>query len=391
MTNEQYVTLHRRDDVRALALKRAPEGVDLRWCLQQIEGLQLAERKLPRWAAAEGLWFPPRLSMEQCSSEATASYKRMLVERLLPEVERTEMTDLTGGFGVDFSYIAPLFRTATYVERLSHLCDVARHNLPLLGLPEARVLCDEADAYLSADHRLSLLFLDPARRDTVGRKTVAIADCTPDVAQLHDRLLEQASVVLIKLSPMLDIRDALRALPSVSEVHVVGAQGECKDLLLVLQRGAHEVTYHCADLGATPSLVVAKETERHTAPRVTDGVGAYLYEPNACVLKAGLQDVLCERYGVGKLHAMSHLFTSDEAVAAFPGRGFRVEQVGDFSKQGVRQLLADVRQANLTIRNFPSTVADLRRQLTLKEGGDVYLFATTLADGRHALIRCRKI
>ena len=238
MTNEEFIRLHLRDDVRNLALHCREDGVDARWCLQQIEGWQKAVDKLPRWSQTEGLWYPPSLSMEQCSGERTACYKRSIVERLLPVASRTAFTDLTGGYGIDFSYIAPLFRRSDYVERNEELCRIAGHNFPALDICGANVICADSIAFLNdVAGKYDLIYLDPARRDTAGRKTVAIEDCTPDICFLQQRLLETGKYVIVKLSPMLDISAALARLQSVSEVHVVCVKGECKELLFVQQAG----------------------------------------------------------------------------------------------------------------------------------------------------------
>lgn len=368
MDNSEYILAHRTDDVRALALRSADAGIDKSFCLRQIEAWQTARTKLPRWAATDGILFPPRLNMEQCSSQLTAEYKARLVERLLPE-ERGSMTDLTGGFGVDFSFLAPLFRNAVYVERNSDLCEMAQHNLPLLGAGHARVECAQAEDFLDGAGQQDLIFLDPARRDDAGRKVVALSDCSPDVAALSPALLSRSRVVMVKLSPMLDIGQALLSLHSVREVHTVSVDGECRELLLVLAAG------EC----------------RHAQPRIAGTPGQFLYEPNASILKAGVQDALCESMDVSKLHPFSHLFTSDILRQNFPGRSFRVDGISTCGKRELKSFLRDVRQANLAVRNFPSTVAQLRKQWHLAEGGDIYLFATTLADGTHALIRCSKV
>lgn len=331
--------------------------------------------------------------MEQCSSEATALYKREQIERLLPPNERQSMVDLTGGYGVDFSFIASLFARSVYVERLSHLCDIAHHNFPLLKLEGAEILCQETEATSPLlKEQYSLIFIDPARRDTAGRKTVAIEDCTPDVAQMMPTLLECAKVVIIKLSPMLDITQALRALPAVSEVHVVSVKGECKELLIVCASSeSQNITYHCANLSSGDSTFTSTAAEATSAPlKCTSIPQNFLYEPNASILKGNVQNIAGHRFGLQKLHPMSNLFTSTELAAAFPGRKFRITGWSDFNKRNLKQLLSGLTQANLTVRNFPATVAELRKRLKLREGGNVYLFATTLADGNHALIRCEK-
>ena len=404
MTNEAYISEHREEDVRCLALTKAPDGVDHKWSLQQIEGWQLARKKLPRWAETEGVWYPPRISMEQCSSERTAEYKRNLVERLLPDAkDRCTMMDLTGGLGVDFAAMAPLFREATYVEIQAHLRELARHNMPLLtSLSSNLSILEETRA------EGDMVFLDPARRDTAGRKTVLIEDCTPNILEMQDELLARCRYVMVKLSPMLDITKALRQLHDVREVHVVSLQGECKELLFVMSSGNDTrdlsadsadhlaaspgvIVYHCVNLGTDEDeVMVSFEGKSELKGAVIfegDDMPQYLYEPNASVLKSGTQDVLCERYGVKKLHPMSNLFVGETFIPHFPGRRFRITGWGDFSKKDIRRLTGDLRRANLTIRNFPTSVTTLRRQLRIAEGGDTCLFATTLADGSHTLIR----
>lgn len=390
MTNEEFIRLHRQEDTSALALKRAPEGVDLKFCLEQIRSRQKAERKLPHWASVEGLLFPPVLSMEQCSSEETAKYKQQLVERILPPEERNQMTDLTAGFGVDFSTLALLFKRAVYVEQQQRLCEIARHNMPLLGLGDAAIRCEECEEFLKTMDYADLIFMDPARRDDSGRKTVMLEDCTPCVTSMLPDLLERCRYLLLKLSPMLDIRAALNALHHVSEVHVVSVDGECRELLLLLDaRNCKPASFHCVNLGRKPGSFQVESTEQISAV-VADAPLQYLYEPNASVLKAGVQDAMCTRFGVAKLHRNSHLFTSSRRVKNFLGREFRVQACHDFSKQSLKALQSQVKQANLTVRNFPSTVDQLRKRLKLKEGGNVYLFATTLSDERHVLIQCEK-
>lgn len=396
MKNADFIDKHRADDVHLLALQKPPQGVDLKYCLQQIEGWQMAKRKLPRWAEHKEILFPPRVSLEQCSSETTALYKRQLVERLLPdEASRAKMADFTGGFGVDFSYMAPLFTESLYVERQDVLCQTAHHNFGILGLSNAQILCAETteDSFFLREP-FSFVFLDPARRDSLGRKTVLIEDCTPNVAALQDLLLRAAPLVMLKLSPMLDITSALRVLKDVREVHVVSIENECKELLLVMGQGSG-LSYHCVNLGSPepPFIIDAENGEIAKNAHFIDGIptSGYLFEPNVSILKAGVQNALCNCFPLQKLHPMSHLFYSPAPVDAFPGRCFRLLGWSDFSKRSLRQLLGDLRQSNLTLRNFPSTTADLRKRLGLREGGDTYLFATTLRNGSHALMRCERL
>lgn len=388
MTNEAFIVEHRNADVRALALGKVPTGVDLHYCLQQIEGCQIAERKIPSWARTAGIVYPVRLSLEQCSSEQTSLCKRRVIERLMPD-GRHKMADITGGFGIDFYHMGQLFDEAHYVERNETLCEIARHNLPLLGMEKVHVHHQESEDFLDETGHFDFIYLDPGRRDSAGRKMVALSDCSPNVEALQEKLLARADTVLVKLSPMLDIQDALRRLSGVREVHVVSADGECKEVLLVMGRGQGEVTYHCVNLSArTQTFCTA---ERNAKPVVASQPERYLYEPNASILKAGVQDVLCQSFGIRKLHPFSHLFTSSHFIENFPGRSFLIEDCCSFAKKELKRMLADTGQCNLSVRNFPCSVAELRRRLKLREGGDCYLFATTLGDDSHALLRCKRL
>ena len=383
----RFIEENARADVRSLALqaKKYPK-VDMAMAVVQIAGRQIAEAKVPTWYRTEGLLYPKHLSMEQCSSEATAIYKASLMEG-------ETFADLTGGFGIDCSFLSRKFKQADYVERQAELCELAKHNFPLLGL-SIGVHNEDGVEYLEQMQPVDCLFLDPARRDGHGGKTVAISDCEPDVSALEDLLVEKAQTVMIKLSPMLDLSLALKTLKYVREVHIVSVNNECKELLLILQKSSvsSEVAIHCEHIvNAQHQHYTFTQEQEHTSdcPLATE-VDAYLYEPNASILKAGAYRSLTQTYGVKKLHTSSHLYTSSCFIEDFPGRRFQVEAVSGFGKKGLKDFLQGMDKANLTIRNFPSSVAELRKRLKLKEGGEDYLFATTLADESKVLIKCKK-
>lgn len=389
MTNEEFIAKNKDADVHALALSKAPAGIDLHFCLQQIEGKQIAQKKLPFWAKTESILFPPKLSLEQCSSEQTALYKQQLVERLLPK-GRQKMVDLTGGFGIDFSFLAKLFDEADYVETNENLCNIAQHNAPLLGLQKTKVYNKKCEDFLDEMGNFDFIYLDPSRRDADGRKVIALSDCSPNIESLQEKLLDHAQIVLVKLSPMLDIQDTLRRLSNVSEVHVISVGGECKEILLVLCREKKdELCFYCVNIATqTQSFcTIIRDVE----PVLASQLERYLYEPNASIMKAGVQNALCQTYDVKKLHPFSHLFVSSHFIEDFPGRSFKIENYCGFGKKDLKKLLEDISQCNLTIRNFPATVAELRKRLKLREGGNIYLFATTLSDEAHVLIRCSQL
>ena len=419
MTTAEFIREYRERDIRQLALQanRFPD-VDMPYALDQIQGWQIARRKLPKWAACDGVIFPPHLSMEQCSSEPTAQYKLNLATEwttLNSELSTqncrrqqfktqnskfktsTRMTDLTGGFGVDFSFTSCAFAAATYVERNESLCRIVEHNLPLLGLNNATVVCADAVEYLSTVEPQTMLFLDPARRDEHGAKTVMLADCTPDVVQLLPQLLEKSRFTMLKLSPMLDWHKAVDDLQgAVREVHIVSVGGECKELLLVLSTVVEsELKVYCADLSTasdTSSLFVY--TPDSSAPVANSKLktqnSKFVHEPNASIMKAGCFDELAAAYGVSPVSRNSHLFLSDEPVEDFPGRSFVVERVTTMNKSELRKALVGIEKANIATRNFPLTVAELRKRLKIKDGGDVYIFATTTVEGEHLLLISRK-
>lgn len=383
---KDFISKHRNEDIRSLALqaKRYP-GIDVREAVAQIEGWQLAKEKLPEWAATEGILYPPRLSMEQCSSQATALYKARIVKG-------KQMADITGGFGIDCSYLAQKFEKAIYIERNKILCDIARHNFGLLNLNNIEIINGQSEDFFERLPHCDWIYADPARRDSSGGKVVALADCEPDIPALEERLLSHCDKAMIKCSPMLDITAACRELHTAIEVHIVAVNNECKELLLILssEGSNHPVTINCVN--------ILKESEQHFGCIIganhnvsyANSIDKYLYEPNAAIQKGGCDDALSEAYGVDKLHPNSHLFTSSRLIKEFPGRVFTVESSGGFSKSEIKSLLTGIRQANITVRNFPDTVQGLRKRLKIAEGGDTYIFATTLFNGEKALIRCRK-
>lgn len=381
--NQTFIREHREDDIRELALQaHRYSGIDVPFCVQQIAGWQTARRKLPTWAATEGILFPVHLSMEQCSSEQAAAYKRSICK------PGHSLTDLTAGFGVDVTVMGRAFEHVNYVERNAELCDIARNNLPLLGIRHFTVFCTNAEDVLEQLPHQSLIYLDPARRDNNGGKVVAISDCTPDLSALQDRLLAHADCVMAKLSPMLDLTNILRELHHVSEIHIVSVDGECKEVLVMLQGSVpedNEPQLFCVNIVKGKPLVFRAQLNDKSAPCIfADTPGAYLYEPNASIMKAGCFRQLATHYGLLKLHPESHLFTSDALVPDFPGRTFRIRQVMGLKDKSLRSL----GKANLTVRNFPATVAELRKRLKLRDGGSDYLFATTLADGSHVILCC---
>ena len=348
--------------------------------------------------------------------------------------EEIGFVDLTGGFGVDFSYIASrLGVKSMYVERQTHLCEAAKENFGRLGLKNAIVKNgdgiealhsfaskkddaaseslgiteDQSQSLLKTNLGLKLIFIDPARRDDAGNKVVSLKDCTPDVTVLQEEMLSKADYVIIKLSPMLDWHRAVSELNCVQEVHIISVNNECKELLLVLSArnmdvmeasSANGEVKHAGNLRIycvnDAQSFVCEESDMEAssvkiAPSTLEEM-QYLYEPNASLMKAGCFSVLSERYGARMLSKNSHLFVSREPIAVFPGRSFRIIAVSSFNKKELKRHLSGITKANIATRNFPLSVAELRKRLKLKDGGETYIFATTLSDESHVLVITEK-
>ena len=333
--------------------------------------------------------------------------------------EETGFVDLTGGFGVDFSYIASrLGVKSMYVERQAHLCEAAKENFGRLGLKNVSVKNgdgievlhsfaskkeaaasdslgiteDQSRSLLKTNLGLKLIFIDPARRDDAGNKVVSLKDCTPDVTLLQEEMLSKADYVIIKLSPMLDWHRAVSELNCVKEVHIISVNNECKELLLVLSaRNMGNLRIYCVN--DAQSFVCdeldMEESSVKIAPSTLEEM-QYLYEPNASLMKAGCFGVLSERYDARMLSKNSHLFVSREPIAVFPGRSFRIIAVSSFNKKELKRHLSGITKANIATRNFPLSVAELRKRLKLKDGGETYIFSTTLSDESHVLVITEK-
>jgi hypothetical protein len=397
MLNEatwQFVRQHADDDVRQLALRGCKDrSVDLSMALQQIQGRQTARRKLPTWAAREGIIYPPHLSLEQCSSEQTARYKARIARELCADIHQdTKLIDLTGGFGVDFALMSEVYAEAVYVEQQPELHAIVQANLQTLGLRHATAVCADAIDFLHQTDHATLIFIDPARRDSHGARTYGICDCAPNVLPLMNELLEKADHVMLKLSPMLDWRKAVADIGAghVEQVHIVAVEGECKELLLVLSaQGSPQLQLVCANDEQTDEFEGLADSPLSVADeRVAEGT--FLYEPNAALMKAGVFHQLEKRYNVKQLAPNSHLFISAEMVERFPGRTFQIEAVSTMNKRELKEKILPLAQANIAVRNFPTTVAELRRRLKLSEGGGNYIFATTLASNDKVLIVCQR-
>ena len=400
-----FIARHKDDDVLQLAfLSGKNPRVDMSTALQQIQGRQIARRKLPTWYKEEGILYPPHISMEQCSGEHAARYKADLTRRLGAKT----LVDLSGGLGVDFTFMARETEKALYVEQQENLCELARNNFPLLHLRHAEILQGKAEEVLHTLPRVDLIYLDPSRRDSSGAKTYAISDCVPNVQALKEELLCHGKTVIIKLSPMLDWHAAVESMRcgdgGVTEVHVVSTTNECKELILVLSPEAppHPKVYCVND------DTVFSYDENELFPPLSFAEphdNEFLLVPNASVMKAGCFTVVAARYHLKAIAPNSHLLLTQTAPTSIPTpptipntedkglpfRPFRIKTVTSLNKKSLRQATQDLRKANVAVRNFPLSAEALRNKLKLDDGGDTYIFGTTTASSTHILLICERI
>lgn len=389
---QAFIREHIHDDVPKLLLqKNHPPDLNLSKLAGQILARQKARHKLPAWYAHERLLFPPPLSVEQGSSEATARFKASLVSG-------QKLIDITGGMGVDCFYMSRNFEQTIYFDQQETVARAAAYNFGQLGVGTSiEVRAEEAIAALDRNPiQADWIYADPARRDERQRKVAQLADCTPDLTQVLPSLFRLAPNILVKTAPLLDIDLAVAQLQAVREVHVIGLESECKEVLYTLERGhlgGKEVPIRVRLLNTegTPQAAFDFTHEQEAAAIAPLGEPtAYLYEPHAALLKAGAFKTIATQYGLTKLAHNTHLYTATRWLPEFPGRGFRVRAV---CKPNARELAAFVPdgKANLTVRNFPGKTDDLRKKWRLKEGGDVYLFAAELFDTRKVVIVAQKV
>ena len=380
--------------VNDLALQRNKykhlSDAEWHWFLQQIEGRERTADKLPTFASIPDWWYPVRLSCEQCSSELTARYKASLLSPLaLGEGKEERLLDLTGGYGVDTYFLSEQFIHTDYVEQNEELCRIAAHNFALSqkSKVERQKLSIAIHNTTAEDFLLSspcgeagwgLIFLDPARRDSHGSKVFRLEDCTPNVVELLPTLLAHSKRLLIKLSPMLDLTQAVTCLSQVNwDIHIVAIKNEVKEVLL-LSGGTGQIT--TIDLAQKDqAFVFTREEEQHCGLDIRDGkLANYLYEPNAAILKAGAYKLVAQRFGLHKLDVNTHLYTSRQFIEDFPGRVWRITE-----KQNLKQ-------ANVLTRNYPLTPEQLKKKLHLRDGGTAFVIGCRVA-GKPALLYAERV
>ncbi len=379
-----FIVQNLKADVHQLALKGSPfPKVDLKDLMHQIVGKQKAQKKLPTWFETEGIYFPPKVNIEQTSSEVTANYKSELVSG-------QKLIDLTGGFGVDCHAFSKTFQQVIHCEKNESLSKIADHNFKQLDVKNIKTITGDGFAYLqNTTDNFDCVYIDPSRRNDVKGKVFLLKDCEPNVPEHLDFLFQKSSTILIKLSPILDISSVLNELKFVRSISVIAVNNEVKELLLKL-----ELNYNKNPIIQTVNFSKNKKQTfnyelNSSKASLYDNPKSLLYEPNAAILKSGGFHAVSKQFNLIKLHQHSHLYTSDVLID-FPGRSFQIKNVIPYDKKKIKREITETK-ANITTRNFPKSVQQIRKELKIKDGGDLYLFFTTNYLNKLICIFCKKI
>lgn len=382
-----YLEQNAKTSPSDIALRKSPfSDISSPALAEQVDARQRLASKLPSWLASQNIYYPPRRNAEQCSSEATARYKAQLYSG-------HKAIDLTGGFGVDVHAFSKQFTHVDYCEMDDVLFPIVEHNLRQLAPKQVRChFGNSIDFLMSNESDYDLIYLDPARRDEHNRKMVGFADCVPNVMELQDVLFERSGVVMVKASPMMDITRGIHELRHVKAVHVVALKNECKELLFVLEKGfvgeTEMITVNLTNEGQQ-TLCFSKEMEMDSyAP--LGGIKEYLYEANSAILKAGAFNTVASAFGIDKLHASTHLYTSAKCISDFPGKTYKVLHNVEYNKKAIAKVLKD-KKINVKTYNFSHTPQQVQKKLGLKDGGALFLFGVRTFDEKFRVLVAEKM
>ena len=379
---QDFINQNLYTDISKLIFKGSPiENITIQELVKQIEAKKRGEKKLPSWFKTKNIYYPNKLNIEQTSSEITAKYKSELISG-------DSLIDLTGGFGIDAYHFSKQFKCVTHCEINTYLSEIVQYNNVQLQVKNIQTIPQDGITYLKSRKQFDWIYVDPSRRNDVKDKVFLLQDCLPNVPENLETLFEHTHNILIKVSPMLDITSAINELNFVKEVHTVAIQNEVKELLFILEKSyvgpisLKTINFSINGKQMLDAIYKESNTAEFSLPKT------YLYEPNAAILKAGLFNEIT-KLGVHKLQQNSHLYTSDDLIY-FPGRRFIIEHVISYDKKELKKLIPS-QKANITTRNFPETVAQIRKKTKLKEGGNKYLFFTTNLTNKYVIIICHKI
>lgn len=382
---QNFISQHEHEDLYALVLnsKKYPD-IPVKLAIDQINSRRKAKKKLPEWYAKQGILFPHGVSIEQCSSEATARYKAGLISG-------ESLVDLTGGTGVDSYYMSNSFVQCHLIEQDALLCAFAHHNLNLLDANNIKIIESDAERYISSTKSSpDWYYVDPARRDQYNKKVFRLSDCSPNLSKIYNSLLKAKKGVLIKLAPFLDITQLITELPDITRIYVIAVNNECKELVAMVEtKGSDELSISAINFNDKVQEYQFSYAQEQKAASQYSQPQKYIYEPNASIMKSGAFKMIGVDFNLNKLHPNSHLYTSQELVTSFPGRVFQLKGVSTLKKNKLPGF--EKEKANITSRNYPMSVRQIRNKTGLNEGGDSYLLATTTLENSPKILICEKL
>lgn len=384
----EFISNNLNSDINKLLLQSTREDINIKFCVNQIFGYNKAKEKFPSLISESSLIFPNKLNLEQTSSEETAKYKASLINN------KSTLRDLTSGFGIDDIFFSKKISKVYYHEQNLELANIAEYNFKQLNIDNIEVIKGNSIIYLNDLEKTDIIYLDPSRRDTNNNKVVLLEDSEPNVIKILPQLFEKADLIYLKLSPMLDIKLAIRELTNIREIHVISVKNECKELLVILEKYyINKIEFHCIDIypdNINKFSFFQEQSSSSFASKSIIKKRAYLYEPDSSIMKAAGYHHISEKYKIDKLAPHSHLFVSESSIEDFPGREFIIRSILPYNNKTIKTLNKLYPKANITIRNFPQTVSEIRKRTNVKEGGETYLFFTTNKENEKIIVSCEK-
>ena len=381
---QNFINSNLKADITKLILKGSPfDNITIQEIAEQIEAKKRCEKKLPTWFTLKNVYYPNKLNIEQTSSEITAKHKASLVSG-------ATLIDLTGGFGVDSFYFSQQIKNVTHCEINKELSEIVVHNFGILNSKNISTYVGDGFEYFKKNNtKFDWIYIDPSRRNEAKGKVFLLEDCLPNIPENLDFLFKYADNILLKISPILDIKSAINELKFVKEIHVIAVENEVKELLLLLKKNyTQQIEYRTINITKKNAQTFNFNFNSIVSANYSEPK-KYIYEPNTAILKAGAFQQISAHYDVDKLHQHSHLYTSNNLIN-FPGRIFKILQTTSYNKKELTKLIPS-RKANITTRNFPETVAQIRKKSNIKDGGNQYLFFTTDLNNKHIVIICEKV
>ncbi|MCK9163336.1 MAG: class I SAM-dependent methyltransferase [Bacteroidales bacterium] len=390
LEEKEFIKENIEANTTKLLLQPQIENIDIKLCVRQIEGYRKAIEKFPSLIESENIIFPKKINLEQTSSEQTAKYKASLFPA------ESTLRDLTSGFGIDDIFFAKKIKKVYYHEIDIELAEVALSNFETLNLNNIEVIKGNSLNNISNLEETDIIYIDPSRRNENQKKVFLLEDCQPYVVDLIPKLFEKTKTIALKLSPMLEIKSLLNELINIKEIHTISVKNECKELFVILEKGFNEeIKYHCIDFDSNNKLIKFSFNNATISPNIANKNDikreSFLYEPNASVMKAGGYHVISEYFPIKKIASRSHLFVSEQKIDNFPGRTFIITTLFPYNHKNIKTLSERFPKANITIRNFPQMVAEIRKRTGIKDGGDDYLFFTTNSENEKIIIACEKL